>query len=160
MNQRKMSLVVASLAVLSMPAFAQVTTLTVASQSDRSDLALYGTRTPVVAGASTSTGTVTDAPAGTPGIAGTTTGPTGSEQVASSMGGSDVTTPFSVNTPGAIMPAAGNASAAGGAAGSPPGDATTSANGPSAATASTMDCASMTAVVGVSPGQMPSDCAP
>jgi hypothetical protein len=139
MNQRKMTLVVTTLAALSTPAFAQTAAPTVVSPTDQSDLALNGTQTPVVAGASTATtGTVTDAPAG----------------------GSGVATAFSVNAPAVNAPVAGNTSAAGEAAGSPPLEATASATGMPATTGSTMDCASLTAVVGVSPGQMPSACAP
>jgi hypothetical protein len=158
MNRRMMTYAaIGAAAVLSVPAWAQTTDPGTAQASSQSNLATYGTASPVVAGAGNVSGSAAGAAAGGVGVPAGAAGTDGAQFGVSSTGpamagGSGVSAGLTTTTGNGIAtpPMAGNTSA----------QANAGTTGTAALTGTTLPCASTSAAVGVLSVQMPSDCLP
>jgi trimeric autotransporter adhesin len=158
MNRRMMTYAAIGAAfALSVPAWAQTAGPGSAQGSAQSNLATYGTASPVVAGAGNGSGSAAGAATGGVGVPAGGAGSVGVQLGVSSSGptmagGSGVSAGLTTTTGTGIAtpPMAGNTSA----------QANAGTIGTAALTGTTLPCASTSAAVGVLPIQMPSDCQP
>jgi hypothetical protein len=155
-NRRMMTYAaIGAAVVLSVPAWAQTAGPGSAQGNAQSKLATYGTATPVMASAGNGSadGAVTGGVGVAAGVAGTDGTQFGvSSTGAAVAGGAGMSTGLTTTTGTGIAtpPMAGNTSA----------QANAGTTGTAALTGTTLPCASTSAVVGVLPVQMPSDCQP
>jgi hypothetical protein len=158
MNRRMMTYAaIGASTVLSVPAWAQMTDPGSAQGSAQSNLATYGTASPVVAGAANDSGSTAGAATGGVGVSAGAHGTGGAQFGVSSptpamTGGSGVSAGLTTTTAtgSATPPMVGNTSAQANA-----GTVVTAA-----LTGTTLPCGSTSAAVGVLPVQMPSVCQP